>query len=350
MSVYVFSPSGVVQQQVPPDAIPADGFVWWRMQRSQLSADWSEFAQQLQRTGVSVPLDLHQQDLKNEQHPCRYDYTSEYELLVFRRLSMEVQATPKSLSVANAVRRVATDAVGFLMYDRLLVTVHEADCPTAAEAERRALMDGARRPSSAADQMLRLANTMVDSYLEFRKVLTSQVDDLQAQLLDPNHKFDNWRALLDVRNDLAALEDVCEEQHDAMQEWLDALLEQPVAASPAALAERDLLAARSRDVIEHIARVKHHVRRLEGSAESAVQIHFSAQSMRTNDIMRTLTAVTAIFLPLNLITGFFGMNFDALPLIHHHAGVAVAVATMVLVAVLLAGLFARKRYIAPTSR
>jgi magnesium transporter len=92
------------------------------------------------------------------------------------------------------------------------------------------------------------------------------------------------------------------------------------------------------------------VRRLEGSAESAVQIHFSAQSMRTNDIMRTLTAVTAIFLPLNLITGFFGMNFDELPLIHHHAGVAVAVAMMVVVAALLAGLFARKRYIAPTSR
>ncbi len=56
--------------------------------------------------------------------------------------------------------------------------------------------------------------------------------------------------------------------------------------------------------------------RLETSSESAVQMHFSLQGSRTNAIMRTLTVLTAIFLPLNLITGVFGMNFDALPLIH----------------------------------
>jgi len=38
-------------------------------------------------------------------------------------------------------------------------------------------------------------------------------------------------------------------------------------------------------------------------------MHFSG-SARTNDIMRTLTVLTAIFMPLNLVTGFFGMNFD----------------------------------------
>ena len=77
---------------------------------------------------------------------------------------------------------------------------------------------------------------------------------------------------------------------------------------------------RSRDVLEHIERVLHHVRRLEHSAETAVQMHFSAQGNRTNDIMRTLTVLTAIFLPLNLITGFFGMNFEFLPLIHSASG------------------------------
>jgi hypothetical protein len=76
-------------------------------------------------------------------------------------------------------------------------------------------------------------------------------------------------------------------------------------------AERDGLIARARDVIEHIQRVVHQVRRMEQGAESVVQIHFSAQSHRTNNIMRTLTALTAIFLPLNLITGVFGMNFEA---------------------------------------
>ena len=48
-----------------------------------------------------------------------------------------------------------------------------------------------------------------------------------------------------------------------------------------------------------------HVRRLESSGEAAVQMYFAAQSNRTNAIMRTLTVLTAIFLPLNLVTGFF---------------------------------------------
>jgi Mg2+ and Co2+ transporter CorA len=41
---------------------------------------------------------------------------------------------------------------------------------------------------------------------------------------------------------------------------------------------------------------------------------------RTNDIMRTLTALTAIFLPLNLIAGIFGMNFASMPLLREPFG------------------------------
>ena len=88
---------------------------------------------------------------------------------------------------------------------------------------------------------------------------------------------------------------------------------------------------RSRDVLEHIERVLAHVRRLEQSAETAVQMHFSALGHRTNDIMRTLTVLTAIFLPLNLITGFFGMNFDALPLIHSATGVWITFGVMAVI-------------------
>jgi hypothetical protein len=73
---------------------------------------------------------------------------------------------------------------------------------------------------------------------------------------------------------------------------------------------------RCRDVLEHIDRVVHHVRRLEHNTETAVQMHFNAQGNRTNDIMRTLTALTAIFLPLNLIAGIFGMNFEFMPWLH----------------------------------
>ena len=153
--------------------------------------------------------------------------------------------------------------------------------------------------------------------------------------------------LLDLRNALHLLEDTCEDQRSAMVEWLDALDEWPPERDAALARERELLRVRSRDVIEHVERVIAHVRRLEGSAESAVQMHFSALGNRTNDIMRTLTVLTAVFLPLNLITGIFGMNFDKLPLIHAREGFWLAVATMGAVAVGLVALFRRKRYLAP---
>jgi Mg2+ and Co2+ transporter CorA len=79
-------------------------------------------------------------------------------------------------------------------------------------------------------------------------------------------------------------------------------------------------------------------------------MHFSVQGSRTNDIMRTLTVLTAIFLPLNLITGFFGMNFDALPLIHQQRGVFWAMGLMLSVAAVLILVFWRKRYLARTGR
>jgi magnesium transporter len=185
----------------------------------------------------------------------------------------------------------------------------------------------------------------VDSYLELRRLMTRQLAYLQQELLNPKSHFNNWQLVLDSRNALHLLEDTCEDQRSAIQEWIDALEEWPIATDPLAAREREVLRVRSRDVLEHIERVLTHVRRLESSAESAVQLHFSALGNRTNDIMRTLTVLTAIFMPLNLVTGFFGMNFDGLPLIHSSTGVWMASGVMLLIGGTLGIYFWRKRYL-----
>jgi magnesium transporter len=338
-----------------PETLPSQGFVWWSISRAELELAWPAFQAQLQRLGLEPLIELHQQDLANAQHPSHYDYTSNYDVVIFRRLVLggadtaaESAKSPKKAG-PTILQQIATVPVGFLLYDRLLVTVHSDACSTVDDFTRRVSSDTSnRRPTSPADLMLRMVNTMVDSYLELRKTLTLQIDHWQTELLHPNTRTVNWRALLSVRNELHALEDLCDEQHDAIQEWLDTLQEQPLGDTSALRNERDNLVARSRDVIEHIERVVHHVRRLEQSAETAVQIYFGAQSNRTNAIMRTLTAVTAVFLPLNLITGFFGMNFEFMPFIHNKAGFWWAFGAMVTLAVTLTIVFWRKRYLART--
>jgi magnesium transporter len=185
----------------------------------------------------------------------------------------------------------------------------------------------------------------VDGYLDLRRRLTRKLTELQQLLMDPSARFNDWSVVLNARTMRHTLEGICEDQRGAVQEWIDALDEWPAERSETARRERELLRVRSRDVLEHIERVLGHVRRLEQSAEAAVQMHFSAVGHRTNQIMRTLTVLTAIFLPLNLITGFFGMNLQNLPLSQESAGVWIVLGMMMVVGLGLAIHFWRKRYL-----
>jgi len=355
--------------QALPAALPPTGFLWVGSARGDFEARVAELQAALQRWTGGQLVDLHLSDLLNDQLPSHHDYTSSYDLLVFRRLAagaMLAGTESGSGGAAGARQTLAaidTSPVGFAVFDRVLVTVHPPDCvvrdffaqrlqgqnPALADA-RRDFRGTARLPGSPADLMLRMVNHMVDSYLDLRRLLTRQLGTLQQQLLDPGSRFTDWSVLLESRNTLHLLEDTCEDQRSAVQEWIDAMDEWPGEPDPQAQRERELLRVRSRDVLEHIERVLGHVRRLEQSAETAVQMHFSALGHRTNDIMRTLTVLTAIFLPLNLITGFFGMNFEALPLIHSATGVWVAFGLMAFVGIGLAVFFRRKRYLGTAPR
>jgi Mg2+ and Co2+ transporter CorA len=344
-----------------PPALPARGYLWVGSDRSEFQQRIAELQGALERWTGGQLVDLHVSDLLNRQLPSHFDYTSWYDLMVFRRLLPVTIAAPQGAAKdalpppERALASIDTSPVGFAVFDRVLLTVHPGDCIVrdyfaqrlAQQVQGAESRSALRLPTSPADLMLRMLNHMVDSYLELRRLLSKQLGQLQQELFSPRGRFDHWQALLEARNALHLLEDTCEDQRSAVQEWIDGLAEWPAESDPQAARERELLSVRSRDVQEHIERVLSHVRRLQSSAETAVQMHFSALGHRTNDIMRTLTVLTAIFLPLNLITGFFGMNFEALPLIHNPVGFWIAFASMVAVGLGFVVYFRRKRYLGP---
>lgn len=380
-----------------PTAAPAAGF-WVACTRAFLGDHLQRVQSTLQAVTGQQLVDLHVSDLLNAQLPSHYDYTSHYDLLVFRRLvgsgrprpNGAVDAPPgpaaadgdkpSASTPAPALRRIRTGAVGFAVFDQLLFSVHPDECTvreayaarllalntatagspaaetasipqeTAQRDQRAGLLTAARMPTSPADIMLRVVNLIVDGYLDLRRELSRQLDHWQVELLRPRARAINWTALLESRLALHQLDEICEDQRTAVQDWIDAIEGWPQPATPAGLREIELLKVRSRDVLEHIERVVHHVRRLEQSAETAVQMHFSLQSNRTNDIMRTLTALTAVFLPLNLIAGIFGMNFEFIPFVHLKAGFWWALGTMLCIALALTLFFWRKRYLARTGQ
>jgi Mg2+ and Co2+ transporter CorA len=197
-----------------------------------------------------------------------------------------------------------------------------------------------RLPTRPEELMLRLLNGMVDRYLDLRQPLTDRLDRWQRELLDPRRPFSDWAALLDARIEIRKLENLCEEQLDALQELRDSYLE-----STPELQQSDAYLVRIADVIEHIKRVLTHAQRLESSIETAVQLHFSANSHRTNQIVRTLTVITAVFAPLTLIAGIWGMNFERIPLAQHPHGFGLVVGGMGTLAALLLLFFWIKRFL-----
>jgi magnesium transporter len=362
----------------------ANGYLWISLTRDEFRTSLPEVQRILHALCLTQLLDLHVADLLNDQLPSHYDYTSQYDVIVFRRLSAGTgtgavtapngeapkpprpSSPPQPRSGPPVLRRIDTRPVGFAVFDRVLLSVHPEDgavrdafatrlLAAVAPAERGggapaldARAFSTRLPTGPADLMLRVVNQIVDGYLDMRRDLTRQLDHWQAELIDPRSRFTNWGALMEARQSLYHLDEICEDQRAAMQDWIDALETLPTPEAGAEQRERELIMVRSRDVLEHIERVVHHVHRLEQNAETAVQMHFSVQGHRANDIMRVLTVLTAVFLPLNLIAGIFGMNFEFIPLVHKADGFWIAMGSMLVIAVLLVVLFWRKRYLART--
>ncbi len=355
----LIQPEAASQLDAAPAALPPNGFLWLDLTHEELHTDPQALQEEVARlTGTRID-ELHLRDAANLQHPSYYGATSAYEMLIFRKLTPEedrslmpladIDHLPESRRRGRRLQPIVTRPVTFFVFDRLLVTVRNAGSRTIEQMRQRLLEPiarpiarnegvAARLPQRPEELMLRLVNGMVDRYLELRQPLTDRLDHWQRQLLDPRRPFDDWAALLDARIELRRLQSLCEEQRDALQELRDAYLDTVPEAQL-----NDAYLVRIADVIEHTERVLRHAGRLEKSIESAVQLHFSATAHRTNQVMRILTVITAVFAPLTLIAGLWGMNFEVIPGAQHPRGFMVMVASMVvLTAMLLLLLWARR--------
>ncbi len=377
MDVYLVNAHEVVLVTPPLSTLETNSFYWVDTSHEEVERDADAWRDQIESLVGTRILDLHLLDAINLAHPSYFDSTHEYEMVVFRKLMLEdliegapgrSNPPPRKAERVPALANLATRPVTFFLFTGALVTVSPRGSRIIEQARSRLLdyrirssdaNQGARPggmashqgrlPARPEDLMLRLLNAMVDSYLDLRQPLTEQLDRWQRELLDPRREFHNWAALLDARIQLRKLENLCEEQQDALQEFRDNLVDLMDQGQPEEERFRDrhsdILMVRTNDVIGHIARVLQHVRRLEDSVESAVELHFSATAHRTNEIVRTLTVITAIFAPLTLITGVFGMNFETMPLLKHGYGFWVAIAAMAGLAIVLLSWFKIRRYL-----
>ena len=302
------------------ERLPEHGFGWLDLVYDEVDLMQAEVER---LTGVRI-FDVHIVDAKNLSHPSFFDNTDVYEIVVFRGLSPQ-----------TTVDAIVTRPMTFFNFDKLLVTVRAFDSRSSAQVKARFVNLPGKIPQSPDDLMQRLLSAMVDHYLELRQPLAERLDDWQRLLLDPRKPFRDWTKILESRQLIRQLQNLSEEQRDAIQEWRDYRIGDLSHA----------MQARFADIVEHIERVRNHARTIEHQAESAVQLYFAAMSHRTTEIMRLLTLITAIFMPLTLITGLFGMNFDFIPGLHSSEGFWLSVMAMIAVVIGMLSYFRHKRWI-----
>jgi len=90
-----------------------------------------------------------------------------------------------------------------------------------------------------------------------------------------------------------------------------------------------------RDIYDQFVRLADINESLRDLLSGTLDTYLSVTSNRMNEIMKVLTVVTVLFMPMTVLTGFFGMNFDALPL---HGGGVLTIAIVIMLVVPL-GMF-----------
>ena len=320
MQIFRFKPEQLPELAEVTEVVDeSTDFYWLDIERSE--TDW------LKESYTWLKADLHDrhvQDTLNETHPPYYEGTDDYDLLVVRALCPE--CPPEA---------PATRPVVIILTPVAVISIRFPGDPVFSKLNQR-FLDGQRKsPASVAMLLYLLLDQVTNTLLVRREVTSELISRWQDRLLDRNDVFNDWQAFMRLRGQLRRLEVVSEGQMDAITEWREQTTLQVDSA----------LTVRFNDLQEHLRRVYNHAVVVQQDIDALVQIYFSANTQRTNDILQFLTVLSAVFLPLNLLAGLFGMNFTHLPLLQVWYGPWFLAGLMSTVVIGLLIWFRRKRWI-----
>lgn len=100
-----------------------------------------------------------------------------------------------------------------------------------------------------------------------------------------------------------------------------------------------------RDCLDHVLAIVDLLETYRDITSSFMDLYVSSLSMRTNDIMRVLTIISSIFIPLTFIAGLYGMNFAKMPELHWRFGYPAVLIIMLAVASGMILFFKRKNWL-----
>ena len=202
------------------------------------------------------------------------------------------------VDVAKGRSHFATRDVDFFLGRNFLLTIHDGQSRSLA-----ALRDICNRHSRLLEQgpvslLHRIIDSMVDHYRPVMEAIEVRIATLEEQAFAGKEHL--GRQLLKQKRELSTMRRILVPQRDAVAR----LARREFAAIS------DEMAYRFRDVYDHLVRMSEEAVMFQERVTGVFDVNLTTISNRLNQVMKVLTVMSTIFLPLTVLTGMWGMNID----------------------------------------
>ncbi|MDR0786380.1 MAG: magnesium/cobalt transporter CorA [Gemmatimonadota bacterium] len=228
--------------------------------------------------------------------------------------------------------RMALNEIHVFLGTTFLITVHDQQVPEVARVVDSWRMDPERLsdPGTLAHALLDL---IIDDYYPVLEHFSDRLEEMEHQVFnDPEPTIE--QAFL-LRQEMITMRRVLTPERDALS----------------SLVRHDLPFVRPRlvpyfqDAHDHVLRVTEEIDAFRDVLTGLVEYQTTKASNRLNEVVQTLTAWSIILMTISMVTGIYGMNFDAMPELHLRWGYFASLGLMAAVSFALLIYFRRKKWL-----
>lgn len=223
-----------------------------------------------------------------------------------------------------------SDTVHVMLGERFLLTVHRKPARFLAALQREYTQDFVRFAKTPSFLLYELWDHLLQSYLHTQKLTELRVERVQQEFMSPSVDPAVFARVSALGAELLRFRQVVLPMRTVLADL--ATRKSPFVSEVTRAALSNLVGT-----VEHVLGDMLVDREL---LSGSLNLYMSLMSHRTNEIMRKLTVVSVVFMPLTFIVGVYGMNFELLPELKWHYGYAYF---WLLVLALVSGLLALMR-------
>jgi magnesium transporter len=196
-----------------------------------------------------------------------------------------------------------TKELDIFMSARYLVSIHEEEHRSVRQIRDRAALDPSLVLDGGIDMLLHhILDLLVDNYTPILDYLQEEIDDLEEQAVT-NPTPELLPRIAHKKRELLNFRRIIGPQREVLAQLTRG--EVPFV--------RESTRVYLRDVLDHLVRAVEMIELYRDLIVGARDIYMSSVSNNLNKVMKTLTIITVVALPMTVVTSFFGMNFEGVP-------------------------------------